>query len=498
MITLFPQKLAKLTNFQMGALVFVLLFLLDIFSAIGWWSLGFSSVLTAVSVLAWVLVAIKNLPLGVSLLLVELIVGSFGRLTEFTFGSTEISLRLGLFIAAFGLMLYKIASDRQHIIFRHSWRWWFAGALAVLVWAAAWSYYNWNSLNDLFLDANGYLYILLLPLFLQAFEQAGQEKILHYARVVFIPAIIWLSVRTIVLLYLFTHFSAEALVPVYQWYRDSGLGEITPAGGGFFRVFSQSHIYASLASVIGFAWLWRYLGQNSKIPLLHPMIFFTLTSLITLIASLSRSLWLGAAAAWFLIPLLALPGKKLISLTKYLLISIILIASAAGMVLAVARVNWPVKSLGSASAQVFANRFGTEPAGQARLALLKPLAEAIKHNFILGRGFGATVLYYSTDPRAVAGSAGGSGFTLTYAFEWGWLDFWYKFGLIGLLVFTAWLAVPVMRGLKLWHNQNPAGAGALALVALYVTHLTTPYLNHPLGLGAVLALGTFVISSVRK
>lgn len=478
-----------------GVLALVILVLLEIASIVGWFWPVVGSIIALILVLGWLMLAIKNLPLAIIVLIAELIVGSFGYIVSFNFGSTELSLRLGLFLAAFGVMIYRLTSNREHVIFTHPWRWWFVGALGSLLWAAGRGYYNWNSLDNLFLDANGYVYILLLPLFLEGYIEAGSERLLKYARQILAPSIIWLTLRTISLLYLFTHFGSESLVWLYKWYRDSGLGEITPAGGGFFRIFSQSHLYSALASVLGFAWLWRYLSSGQKITSRQPMVIFTLLSLVALLASLSRSLWLGTAVAWFLIPLLSAGTKRITRSLWYLLTSLVLVASAVGVVLFVSRSSWPVKPLGSASAQAFASRFGAEPAGQARLKLLPPLLEAIKNQPILGSGFGSTVSYFSTDPRAVASTAGGSGFVTTYAFEWGWLDLWYKFGLVGLLFYAAWLLMPWWRGFKYQRQGHLLGLITPVLTALYITHLTTPYLNHPLGLGAVLALGTFVLAS---
>ena len=474
---------------------------LTILSLAGWNWPVLGSVITVLLVLAWFLVAWRNLPLAVVLLVAELVVGSFGYLTSLIIGSMELSLRLLLFLTAFGVMLYHLAANRQHVIFRHNWRWWFVGALVALLWAASRGYYNWNSFANLVLDANGYLYLLLLPLFLEAYTEARRVRVFYYVKLVLWPAVIWLSLSTLVLLYLFTHFEAGSIAWVYKWYRDSGLGEITPAGSGFFRVFSQSHLYSSLASVAGFAWLWQKIFQDKSQHWREPMLILTLVALTALLASLSRSLWLGAAAAWLLIPLLAAGPKKIKRALWYILTSVVLVASASGLVLATARLTWPVPPLGEASAQAFANRFGAEPAAQARLKLLSPLLLAISRAPVMGSGFGATVNYYSADPRAVKATAGGTGLVTTYAFEWGYLDLWYKFGLIGLWLYLMWLAWPWFKGLKLWRQGAPGaveGAAGLALTAVYVTHLTTPYLNHPLGLGAVLALGAVILAGARS
>ncbi len=503
MIFSFVQKLTKFSDFYLMTLFLLGLLAFDLLSYISLTKPLLGGVLTIILVVLWLFTATKNLALGVIFLLLELVIGSFGRLVSLNIDSLEINLRLALYLAAFGLMVYHIASNRKHIIFSHPWRWWFVAAIFSLIWAAGRGYYFWNSTADIVLDANGYLYILLLPLFLEAYFEFGQEKILYYTKLFLWPGIIWLTIRTLFLLYIFTHFEIDYISFLYHWYRDLGLGEITAAGGGFFRIFSQSHVYSSLAAVFGFVWLRHKL--NSNLPLTSfsvvQSIFYVFIPLIALVVSLSRSLWLGTLVAWFLSIFIQGTSKKIITTSKYLLLSFILVTGAIGLVMITSKINWPFTALGSGSIQAFSDRFYSEPAGQARMNLLPHLLDAIKRQLVWGGGFGAQILYFSTDPRAVQSTAGSSGLISTYALEWGWLDFMYKFGLIGFILLTVWLIIPFWSALKFRKKlliNTPAVAAVLGLVALYITHITTPYLNHPLGLGAVLALGTIIFSSDQK
>lgn len=488
------QWLNTLGRAKYLGLVIGIFLLLDVISFLGWqWPL--LGGLAALSLtIGWLLIARCDIALATILLVAELVVGSFGHLLNLTFGNSEIPLRLMLYVSAFGIMIFRIITNRRHIIFRHAWRWWFVLALASIIWGLGRGYYNWNAYAYIILDSNGYLYLLLLPLFLDAYFSAGRDRILYYVTSVLVPAVSWLCLRTLSLLYLFTHLSAVQLAQVYKWYRDTGLGEITPTGTGFFRVFSQSHLFVALAAALGFAWVWQWLQQQKKIPWQQPIFYFYLFALAALLASLSRSLWLGVVVAWILVPLLSAGTGKLRHLFRYAVTTLLLVTAAAGMVLMISRVNWPLKSLGAASAQAFSDRFGREPAAQARLQMIKPLIKAIERAPLLGSGFGSTLIYVSTDPRAVNSTAGGSGLVITYALELGYLDFWYKLGLLGSAAFGAWLIYPWLRGLRKWRLNQAAGAGVFALTAIYITHLTTPYLNHPLGLGAVLALGTFILA----
>ena len=120
-------------------------------------------------------------------------------------------------------------------------------------------------------------------------------------------------------------------------------------------------------------------------------------------------------------------------------------------------------------------------AATARKNQIQPLLSEIKHNPIFGRGFGATVRYYSTDPRI-------RGWRVTDAFELGYLDLWLKLGIIGIGLY-AWWGWSLLR--KAWHS--PLSIMIIpSLIALAAIHMTTPYLNHPLGLGW-LALATLLL-----
>ncbi|PIT89641.1 hypothetical protein COU23_02835 [Candidatus Kuenenbacteria bacterium CG10_big_fil_rev_8_21_14_0_10_36_11] len=169
-----------------------------------------------------------------------------------------------------------------------------------------------------------------------------------------------------------------------------------------------------------------------------------------------------------------------------------------------------------------------EAASNSRVNQLKPLLLAITKHPLIGSGFGTTVTYKSNDPRIVNETAGQSGLVTTYAFEWGYLDMILKFGLVGLVIYLIIIFKILGRLLKLktasWrtklkinsNNQiqnnnfldpdfrrddkkeednNKENYGLqitdyrlqmvffLALIALLVVNIFSPYLNHPLGIG---------------
>jgi O-antigen ligase len=80
----------------------------------------------------------------------------------------------------------------------------------------------------------------------------------------------------------------------------------------------------------------------------------------------------------------------------------------------------------------------------------------------------------------------------TYAFEWGYLDMVLKFGALGLFVYLYFVG---QIAHKLWKKLKTAPASVIwalaSLVVLLTTHIFTPYLNHPLGIG-VLIMGAAI------
>ncbi len=99
----------------------------------------------------------------------------------------------------------------------------------------------------------------------------------------------------------------------------------------------------------------------------------------------------------------------------------------------------------------------------------------------MGSGFGKRVTYISNDPRVL--SFNPSGRFTTFSFEWGYGDLWLKMGIPGLLAYGALL---VFLWRRIPKNYHPAFA------ALLIVHFFTPYLNHPLGLGVLIAVSVLV------
>jgi O-antigen ligase len=126
-----------------------------------------------------------------------------------------------------------------------------------------------------------------------------------------------------------------------------------------------------------------------------------------------------------------------------------------------------------------------EPAASSRMNQLGPLFKKITKHPILGSGFGTAVRYQSEDPRILEEYP--DGWISTYAFEWGWLDIWLKIGLVGLGIYLLLLS-------KIWRAGWRRGEIGLlmGMVAIAVTSITSPYLNHPLGIGYIILISAII------
>lgn len=453
--------------------------LLDLMSWLGWSFPVWGSIIAILLTLSWLVYALaSNVSVVVGWLVVELILGSFGRTFSLVVGGTVLPLRMLLFLAASAVMILIIVREKGLTLPKQL-KIAYGLAAAAIAWGLLIGVLNDNQLADIFFDANGYLYIFLLPLFYKAARQADFKSL---AQNLILPALIWLSLKAALALYIFSHIPYENIAPLYHWWRQTGVGEITPAGANWFRIFSQSQIYAVLSAVAGLAYYFFSGQENKKLSKLIG--WFTWFNLVTTIISLSRSYWLGLAIGWLAA---IIYGKHLLksqlNFFKKIIISIFLILSAAGVVALIPL----LPPRGSTSAGALLGRFQVEAAGQSRLSLLPPLWKAIRERLVIGSGYGALITYKSTDPRNIKSTAGGSGIVTTYAFEWGYLDMWLKVGIIGLILWCGAIIAGFKRAWDFRGDKEQATV-LVVMIALFVVHATTPYLNHPLGIGALMAL----------
>jgi hypothetical protein len=469
-----------------------------------------------------------DLKFGIYLAIAELLIGSKGYLFFYDIAGHRLSIRIALWATVIVVWAIKLAVSRWRSrdkvqpfgfagyfkpvaggAFSNSRFYPFFFALFIFIlWGAVNGVLNRNGLSNIFFDANGWLYFAFaFPLYTAIKDKEDLKFVFN----IFAAGVIWLSLKTIFLLFVFSHYNAISLVPLYRWIRETGVGEITRMSGGFSRIFFQSHIFV----LAGLAWLLA--GKEKS--------FFILTLLLSvLIISFSRSNWIGMAVVILLSFLymaytsglrnLAAPAIRLIG------------AGALGIVLIFLVVKFPYpRSTGDFSASLLTDRASelTDEAGaESRWALLPKLWASASQNPILGKGYGATVSYKSSDPRVLEKSPDGS--YSTYAFEWGFLDIWLKLGLFGILAYLILIGAMLSFAYSLAKTYDKtarfvssnsqiiirsiinfimkyldvseelttdnrdaqfAAAIAISLVSISAVSVFSPYLNHPLGIGFI-------------
>ncbi|HLD27778.1 MAG TPA: O-antigen ligase family protein [Patescibacteria group bacterium] len=457
-------------------LAFLLIFLAEIASFWAHQFVWLNYLLLAGLTVLTIVLACYKLEYSVYLLLAELFIGSKGQLFFIDFGGQKISIRLAIFAAVFLVWLVKMFYGQHREFFRSRFLNYYLALLAFVVLGVVSGILN-NDLKSLFFDLNGWLYFFIAPaIFAVVKNRQAISKVIS----LLFAAAFYLALKTVGLLLVFVHQLPVGIQTIYAWVRNSGLGEITPMGEGFYRIFFQAHLYAAVAFIFALSFL--ILRKNSAAEKKYLWLTAVLTSLAVLI-SLSRSFWLGLLAAVLAMLLILLVSKKLtfIKLTKIVLVM-------AGM--ALLEMVFVVLITGNLNQSFFTERFSlnvSEPAAASRLELAGPLWRSVKANWLLGSGFGSEVEYTTLDPRILETNP--TGRYTTYAFEWGYLDIWLKIGLLGLLAYLL-LLVKMMAGSRRLGSLGPLFIAVLSVLA--VTSVFSPYLNHPLGIGLIILIGAMI------
>ncbi|MBI4050000.1 MAG: O-antigen ligase family protein [Candidatus Doudnabacteria bacterium] len=450
-------------------------------------------VAAAVFVLAW-----RRPEFGIYLLFGELFIGSRGHLLEYKFLSLRVVVFMAVFLAWASNVILSIAKNlKAENRFFGLWPqndglgWKYSILLIAIGWGIANGALRGNSLSNIFYDANGYLYLLILPAVISVIKSREQiEKLLQ----ILAAAIIVIALKTLTLFLWFT-FGWPGVATLYHWVMARDIGEITGEVGSASRIFMQSQFWALMGIFIFIPFtlpspLPSREGnqENNSSPLVGEVRWgVIIAAIFSVIFSLSRSFWLGGTAgAVFLVAMLLFYFRE--RFMKVLRLSAMLIFIA---LVAVGFLS-AVGALAGASVTV-ASRSGNpaaEAAGGARLLLLPELLAEIREAPIFGKGFGELVSYKSYLPDRVRPD-NPDGTITAYAFEWGYLDTALKVGALGLIIYLLFVGHIFAKGWKAVQIQNSKfkmqNLGVLSgLVALLVLNITTPYLNHPLGIGYLL------------
>lgn len=453
-------------------------------------TITFIIILILTAIIGWI-----KYEFSVFILISELIIGSKGYL--FFIPITEeksISIRLGIFLLIFLIGIIKIIRDvaakKEKFVFWHSkLRNYYLLLFIVLIWGAVWALIRNIGFSNIFFDFNAYLYFALTPILYQLIKN---KKQIHRIIKVFLAAITHVCLKSMFLLFAFSH-SVNYIRPLYKWVRDTGFGEVTLFQGNFYRVFSQAQIYILIGFFIIFALIF-FIKKQWKNKNLTGLFALLALCCSTLTLSLSRSFWLAGTVA-FIITLLILFGKFKYSFKQTVKIAgVSIIVFIAGVVLIAGSVKFPWPKT-EVDLTALSERFKItdESAVSSRWSQLPELGRTIAKHPIIGSGFGQTVTYISQDPRVLEDSP--SGKYTTFAFEWGYLDQILKFGLAGLIVYMillykiwklGWSAIEKIE--KRFDKALIFGL-LIGFLALLGTHMFSPYLNHPLGIGYIIFIG---------
>ncbi len=445
------------------------------------------------------LLSIKNVSNGLLVIIAELIIGSQGYLFSFNINGSKISLRIALWIIVMGVWMsnlilqyfrdknfiktYTIPYRKPLLLFISTL------GLGIIV-----GFLSSNNQLFFFLELKRWLYILLLFPLITSFRST--QDITKLSTVI-ISAITALCIKVVILIYTFSHSFLPLVYDVYGWMRQNLLGEITRWPSGFSRIFMQSQIFLLPAVAAFFLTVYKKI-QNRELFFKKEsigIVLLTISCLSVIIASLSRSFWLGIIIGALITGICYIfayrPQIKMILFFCFVVLGTLVLSTA--FLFAVVRFPFPNPSA-NIDTSLLADRVITIEAGAAsRWSLLPVMWHEIKKSPLIGYGFGKSLTYQTYDPRIVAN--GGNGLYTTYAFEWGWLDIWLKFGLLGLVAYI-WLLWEISKdAFQLLRKQRLAGSVILfSLVSLVIVHFFTPYLNHPLGFGYLALLILFLES----
>lgn len=492
-------------NFRLALL---LIFLAELVSISGYYLPFVNKVAFLVIAIAVLILSFYKIEYALLIALVELFIGSKGYLFYFENGGLVISIRIALWLIIMSVWLAKIIlklykEKKVEIEFlKTNYLKYFIIFSIFLIWGLASAFLNENELSNIFFDFNNWLYLLLIFPF---FDVIKSKEKLNGILSVFTASICWLIIKTYFLLFIFSHNLIGAVYDLYRWIRITGIGEITPMPSGFTRIFFQSYIFILVALFLVLVMLIKYLFDNKQIKikllLLKPqflIIFASLTLLISIIIlSLSRSFWAGLAGGLIIFSIfLFFRRRELAWQNIFFVFAVFLISTAMsiGIIAAIVKFPYPEPTT-QFSTDLLSDR-ASELTGEAgassRWSLIGPLFSKIKEAPILGKGFGTTVTYISKDPRVLETNIKGE--YSTYAFEWGWLDIWLKIGLLGAISYLLFLGRIIYDSFKnIDFNSDsflklPFG---LALITIVLVSIFSPYMNHPLGFGAIILTALF-------
>jgi hypothetical protein len=418
-----------------------------------WWVMG-ALLLTHLvaasvqdSVWAWIpLVAIGigvavvsylNLEWGMALAFLEIFIGGHGHLFDVPVAGFSLSVRMVIFMAVMGVWLVLLYQKRLQPVFLAHRDLPFA-LIEIAIAIAAIKGFAANDPAAAFDDMNGYLTLAyFLPMISLPWKGPGRRLLLQTLAV----GALWVAGTTILYLYAFTHLPGLVSHELYTFVRDARLAEVTLQTSGpivdylgsspwYFRIFQQSQAIVAaleLLLIAGTLILWR--ERHERLPWFAAGLHVLFIAVI--LASLSRSFWIGCLAGFAVILAFSIFRRPVwVTLFKrHFQMGLFSLIAAFLLFLAVALPLPPRPDLSESTFYSGREENTREVAVSSRWNLLRPMVDEIWSDPIIGSGFGETVTFISDDPRLRAITP--SGEVTTYRFEWGYHDLWLKMGILG-------------------------------------------------------------------
>jgi len=465
-------------------LIIVSIFLAEILSFISFYSSNLRFIIFPLILISFLIICFYKLELGVYIVLIELFIGSMGQMFYWNYFGINLSIRLLIwFILLLVWFIKVLKNDYKAKILKSEYLIFLIPLFIFVVWGILKGFINNNGLANIFFDFNAWLYFaLIFPFYDVILKRNNSFKTFFQ---IIITSSLWLSIKTFIVLFIFTHNLEKTMGIIYRWIRDTRIGEITQMPDTFTRVFFQSHIFILVTFFILFVFLNKAINKKDKKLILNVLALMVLVFAVIII-SFSRSFWVGCFLGFlFFIFLIYINyGFKKAVINSGLMAGIMIFS----LVLITVVVKIPI---GGDSAQFNttstlknrAKNVKNEAAVSSRWNLLPKLWDKIEKNPIMGGGFGATVTYQSNDPRVLETNPDGQ--YTTYAFEWGWLDIWLKLGFLGFLFYIAIILKLIMLSLNKKSIRKTPMISSLIIGVFIITIINffTPYLNHPLGIG---------------
>lgn len=441
----------------------------------------------AITIVIMIVVSFRNPFIGLRAVFLELFLNAHGHILSIQTPIVPFSLRMAVFVGFFiGYIGYLI---------HHKTRPQFQGKQVIiflpLIFGVLFGILNGmfsQNPMDAFNDANAYFFLLyLIPIFSLSWDAKEKNALLQ----VLCAGALWNIFASLIILYVFTHFGEETLRAIYTLLRNMRLAEITQLDGSMYRVFMQTQLIPIAFGAFCLALLSIIKAKRDRLFICLVLSFVHAVAVL----SFSRSFWIAlvVTGSVLIACLFNFYGRTIrwSSLVGWTFLSGII-----SVFIQVSVIFFPIPSQ-RALRDDFTNAFrirteSEDAAISSRWKLLKPMQEKITQNPFVGSGFGTKVMFATDDPRIRQIQKDGS--LSTYAMEWGWLELWLKMGVLGPIGFL-FIYFSFVKTFWIYKQteQSWLGIGGIgALTFLFVTHIFSPYLNHPLGLGLILFLFIFL------